>query len=294
MADDDSTTDDGSGTGDGSATGGGMTGHNVVAGRWGDGGTQGFHDITVHTEGHVTTVTMARPDRRNAVDGRMAAELAAAFRAFEHSDARVAVLHGEGGTFCAGADLKAVGTPSGNRLAADGDGPMGISRMHLDKPVIAAVSGYAVAGGLELAAWCDLRVAEESAVFGVFCRRWGVPLIDGGTVRLPRLIGQSRAMDMILTGRPVPAAEAEYMGLVNRLVPDGTALEYAQHMAERIAEFPQTCMRGDRSSVLAQWGSSERDAMAGEFAIGMRSLAADGIDGAGRFAGGEGRHGAFD
>ncbi|QDQ97553.1 crotonase/enoyl-CoA hydratase family protein [Tomitella fengzijianii] len=278
----------------GIAGGTGVSGDNVVAGRWENSGRPGFLDIAVSTDGYVTTVTMARPDRRNAVDGRMAAELAEAFRAFERSDSRVAVLHGEGGTFCAGADLKTVGTTEGNRIGTDGDGPMGITRMRLDKPVIAAVSGYAVAGGLELAAWCDMRVADESAVFGVFCRRWGVPLIDGGTVRLPRLIGQSRAMDMVLTGRPVPAAEAEYMGLVNRLVPDGTALAYAQDLAARIAEFPQTCMRGDRMSVLAQWGSSERDAMAEEFAIGMRSLEADGIDGAGRFAGGAGRHGSFD
>lgn len=254
----------------------------------------GYHDITVSTEGHVTTIALARPDRRNAVDGPMAAELAAAFRAFDKSAARVAVLYGEGGTFCAGADLKAVNTPQGNRLERDGDAPLGVTRMRLHKPVIAAVSGYAVAGGLELAAWCDLRVADETAVFGVFCRRWGVPLIDGGTVRLSRLIGQSRAMDMILTGRPVPAAEAEYMGLVNRLVEEGAALAYAQDLAARIAEFPQTCMRGDRASVLGQWGHSERDAMAEEFAIGMRSLEADGRQGADRFAGGAGRHGAFD
>jgi len=271
-----------------------MDGNNVVPGRWSARNGSGYRDIGVEVDGHVTTVTMARADRRNAVDGPMGAELADAFRAFEKSDARVAVLYGDGGTFCAGADLKSVNTPQGNRLETDGDGPMGVSRMRLSKPVIAAVSGYAVAGGLELAAWCDMRVAEESAVFGVFCRRWGVPLIDGGTVRLPRLIGQSRAMDMILTGRPVPAAEAEYMGLVNRLVPDGTALEYAQDLAARIADFPQTCMLGDRASVHAQWGQSERDAMAEEFAIGMRSVEADGRAGAERFAGGEGRHGAFD
>lgn len=253
-----------------------------------------YHDIRVATDGVVTTISLARSDRRNAVDGPMAAEMADALRAFDESDARVAVLCGEGGTFCAGADLKAVNGPDSNRMRPNGDGPMGLSRLHLSKPVIAAISGYAVAGGLELAAWCDLRVADETAVFGVFCRRWGVPLIDGGTVRLPRLIGQSRAMDMILTGRPVPAAEAEYMGLVNRLVPEGEELDYAQDLAERLAEFPQTCMRGDRESVLGQWGMSEPDAMSREFTIGMRSLEADGRDGADRFVGGAGRHGVFD
>ena len=253
-----------------------------------------YDNIRVETDGAVTTVTMARPERRNAVDGPMARELAEAFRAFDASDARVAVLYGEGGTFCAGADLKAVGSERGNRTQPHGDGPMGVSRLRLSKPVIAAVSGYAVAGGLELALWCDLRVAEQSAVFGVFCRRWGVPLIDGGTVRLPRLIGQSRALDMILTGRPVAAEEAERMGLANRVVPDGRALAEAQKLAAQIAAFPQTCLRGDRASVLAQWGASEEAAMAHEFIISMRSLEEDGRLGAGRFAQGAGRHGVLE
>jgi enoyl-CoA hydratase len=253
-----------------------------------------YNNIRVETDGTVTTVALARPERRNAVDGPMAYELADAFRAFEKSDARVAVLWGEGGTFCAGADLKAVGSTRGNRTQPHGDGPMGVSRLRLSKPVIAAVSGYAVAGGLELALWCDLRVAEHSAVFGVFCRRWGVPLIDGGTVRLPRLIGQSRALDMILTGRPVAADEAERMGLANRVVPDGQALPEAQKLAAQIAAFPQTCLRGDRASVLAQWGASEQAAMAEEFIIGMRSLEEDGRFGSGRFAQGAGRHGVFE
>ncbi|TAN11701.1 MAG: crotonase/enoyl-CoA hydratase family protein [Burkholderiaceae bacterium] len=253
-----------------------------------------YDNIRVETDGTVTTVTLARPERRNAVDGPMGHELADAFRAFEKSDARVAVLYGEGGTFCAGADLKAVGSDRGNRTQPHGDGPMGVSRLRLSKPVIAAVSGYAVAGGLELALWCDLRVAEHSAVFGVFCRRWGVPLIDGGTVRLPRLIGQSRALDMILTGRPVAADEAERMGLANRVVPDGQALPEAQKLAAQIAAFPQTCLRGDRASALAQWGASEQAAMAEEFIIGMRSLEEDGHLGADRFAQGAGRHGVFE
>lgn len=250
--------------------------------------------IRVSTQGHVTTVTMARPERRNAVDGPMAAELAAAFRAFEGSDARVAVLFGEGESFCAGADLKAVNSPRSNRLDTAGDGPMGISRLQLTKPVIAAICGHAVAGGLELALWCDLRVVDETAVFGVFCRRWGVPLIDGGTVRLPRLIGQSRALDMILTGRPVPATEAERIGLANRVVPAGAALERAQALAAHIAAFPQTCLRGDRASLLAQWGASEPAAMAQEFKLGLHSLQANGRAGADRFADGAGRHGQFD
>lgn len=253
-----------------------------------------YEDIRVETDGVVTTVVMARPDRRNAVDGRMAAELADAFRNFEASDARVAVLWGEGGHFCAGADLKAIGSARGNRTTPHGDGPMGISRLQLSKPIIAAVSGHAVAGGLELALWCDMRVAEHSAVFGVFCRRWGVPLIDGGSVRLPRLIGQSRAMDMILTGRPVPADEAERFGLANRLVPDGQALPAAQELATQLAGFPQTCLRSDRASLLAQWDLPEAAAMAREFAIGLSALEADGHDGARRFAGGAGRHGAFE
>jgi enoyl-CoA hydratase len=203
------------------------------------------------------------------------------------------VLHGEGGVFCAGADLTAVGTPRGNRVAADGDGPMGISRMRLSKPVIAAVSGHAVAGGLELALWCDLRVADETAVFGVFCRRWGVPLVDGGTVRLPRLIGASRALDLVLTGRAVDAEEALAIGLANRLVPAGEALPAAVALARQLAAFPQVCLRGDRASVLDQEGLTLDDALAREFAGGQAALETETAAGAARFTAGEGRHGSF-
>ncbi|MFC9673513.1 MULTISPECIES: crotonase/enoyl-CoA hydratase family protein [unclassified Streptomyces] len=249
--------------------------------------------VRVERRGHVTTVVLSRPEVRNAVDGPTAAELAAAFKEFDADEsARVAVLWGEGGTFCAGADLKAIGTERGNRVAEEGDGPMGPTRLRLSKPVIAAVSGHAVAGGLELALWCDLRVAEEDAVFGVFCRRWGVPLIDGGTVRLPRLIGESRAMDLILTGRPVPAPEAHAMGLVNRLVPPGRARAEAEELAEQIAGFPQACMRGDRASVLDQAGQDEEAAMAGELRYGTAVLE-ESLKGAARFASGAGRHGSF-
>ena len=250
--------------------------------------------VLIERSGPVTTVLLSRPDRRNAVDGETARALAEAFRSFDADpEASVAVLHGEGGVFCAGADLKAVGTDAGNRLAPDGDAPMGPTRMRLGKPVIAAVAGYAVAGGLELALWCDLRVAEESAVFGVFCRRWGVPLIDGGTVRLPRLIGVSRAMDIVLTGRGVPAREALDMGLVNRVVPDGTSRRDAEELARELAAFPQTCMREDRISLLEQDGLDEAAALAGEFAHGLRSLeeVRAGLE---KFRAGAGRHGAFD
>ncbi len=251
--------------------------------------------VRVERSGPVTTVFLHRPARRNAVDGSTAAQLAAAFRAFDADpDAAVAVLHGEGGVFCSGADLTAIGTERGNRVSPDGDGPMGVSRLRLSKPVIAAVAGYAVAGGLELALWCDLRVADETAVFGVFCRRWGVPLIDGGTVRLPRLIGTSRAMDMILTGRAVEAAEAAAIGLANRVVPAGEALVAARELAAQLAAFPQTCLRGDRASVLDQQGLDEAAAMAAEFAHGQLALAAEAATGAARFAGGAGRHGTFD
>ncbi|MEU8828746.1 crotonase/enoyl-CoA hydratase family protein [Streptomyces sp. NPDC048636] len=244
--------------------------------------------------GPVTTVVLARPEVRNAVDGATATALADAFRAFDADPgARVAVLWGEGGTFCSGADLKAVGTERGNRVAEDGDGPMGPTRMRLSKPVIAAVSGHAVAGGLELALWCDLRVAEEDAVFGVFCRRWGVPLIDGGTVRLPRLIGASRAMDLVLTGRAVPAPEAYTIGLANRLVPPGEARAEAERLAADIARFPQMCLRGDRAALLDQEGLPEEEAMARELRHGRATLA-EGLDGAARFAAGAGRHGSFD
>ncbi|MDQ0488983.1 crotonase/enoyl-CoA hydratase family protein [Streptomyces cellulosae] len=250
--------------------------------------------VRIERRGAVTTVVLSRPEARNAVDGPTAAELADTFRAFEADDeARAAVLWGEGGTFCAGADLKALGTERANRVAEDGDGPMGPTRLRLSKPVIAAVSGHAVAGGLELALWCDLRVAEEDAVFGVFCRRWGVPLIDGGTVRLPRLIGTSRAMDMILTGRPVPAAEAYAMGLANRVVPVGRARAEAEELAASLARFPQACLRSDRASVLEQEGLGEEEALAAELRHGAAVLA-ESLEGAARFASGAGRHGSFD
>jgi enoyl-CoA hydratase len=250
--------------------------------------------VRVERDGQVYTVLLSRPERRNAVDGPTAAALADAFREFDADpNAAVAVLHGEGGVFCAGADLKEVGGPSGNRVAAGGDGPMGPTRMRLSKPVIAAVAGHAVAGGLELALWCDLRVAEKSAVFGVFCRRWGVPLIDGGTVRLPRLIGASRAMDMVLTGRPVDASEALAIGLANRVVADGSSRGEAEKLARELARFPQTCMREDRLSLLEQEGLVEDDAMAGELEHGMRSLA-EVQAGLQRFRAGAGRHGSFE
>ena len=250
--------------------------------------------VTSTRVGAVTTVILSRPEVRNAVDADTALELANAFRVFEaDEDASVAVLCGDGGTFCAGADLKAVAAGRPNRLAEDGDGPMGPTRLRLTKPVIAAVAGHAVAGGLELALWCDLRVAEQDAVFGVFCRRWGVPLIDGGTVRLPRLIGTSRAMDLILTGRLVDATEAHAIGLVNRVVPTGRARAEAERLAAELARFPQTCLRQDRLSVLDQQGLPETDALAVEFQHGLVSLAADSVAGAGRFAEGAGRHGEF-
>ncbi|MEA2684423.1 MAG: enoyl-CoA hydratase [Chloroflexota bacterium] len=238
-------------------------------------------------------VTIERPDRRNAVDAATAAELAAAFRAFEGDDAvSVAVLTGAGGHFCAGADLKALAAGDSRDLSIDADGPMGPTRMVLAKPVIAAVEGYAVAGGLELALWCDLRVAARDAVFGVFCRRFGVPLIDGGTVRLPRLIGHSRAMDMILTGRGVAGVEAVEMGLANRLAEPGAALEEAVLVAASLAELPQACMRNDRASALAQWGLTEAEAMATELGLGLQTIeSGETAAGAAGFTSGEGRHG---
>ncbi|HEY1630465.1 MAG TPA: crotonase/enoyl-CoA hydratase family protein [Rhizomicrobium sp.] len=263
--------------------------------------------VHVARKGPVTVVTLDRPEARNAVDRPTAGALAQAFAAFEQDEnASVAVLCGAGGTFCAGADLKGVAEGRGNqiqeprfddgpdgRLAADA--PMGPTRMLLSKPVIAAVSGYAVAGGLELALWCDLRVMEEDAVFGVFCRRWGVPLIDGGTVRLPRLIGQSRALDMILTGRAVDAAEALSIGLANRVVPKGEALAAAEALALEIAKFPQVCLRGDRLSVYEQSGLDRSRAMANEFAHGLATLqSGESRDGAARFSAGKGRGGRFD
>ncbi len=247
--------------------------------------------VRVERSGPVTTVVMNRPHARNAVNGPAAAELYAAFEDFDNDDgAAVAVLWGDGGTFCAGADLKAFGTPEANQVHRSGPGPMGPTRMTLSKPVIAAVSGFAVAGGLELALWCDLRVAEEDATFGVFCRRWGVPLIDGGTVRLPRLIGHSRAMDMILTGRAVDAAEALQIGLANRVVATGTARHEAEKLAADLAGLPQQCLRADRLSALHQWEHSEADAMDHEFASVAR-VKHESLSGAQRFADGAGRHG---
>ncbi len=251
--------------------------------------------VTVDKSGPVTTVVLSRPERRNAVDRDTAEALSSAFEAFDADDtAHVAVLFGDGGTFCAGADLVAVAEGRPNHLAPTGPGPMGPTRMHLSKPVIAAIAGYAVAGGLELALWCDLRVAEEDATFGVFCRRWGVPLIDGGTVRLPRLIGASRAADMILTGRAVPAREALDWGLCNRVVPTGKARQEAEALAASIATFPQRCLRSDRQSAFEQWSLPEGAALAREFELGLATVeSGETVAGAARFAKGAGRHGTF-
>ena len=252
--------------------------------------------MTVHydTADGIAVVTLDRPGARNAVDGPTAAALAEAFAEFEADDGqRVAILTGAGGTFCAGADLKSVGTERGNQMNPDGNGPMGPSRMDLSKPVIAAIEGHAVAGGLELALWCDLRVAAADAVLGVFCRRWGVPLIDGGTFRLPRLIGESRAMDLILTGRPVDADEALSFGLVNRVAATGSALATARELAGQIAAFPQACVRSDRASARGHWGMSEAEALFAEYEHGLPTVLSEALDGAARFAGGAGRHGAF-
>ncbi|MGQ9655569.1 MAG: crotonase/enoyl-CoA hydratase family protein [Thermodesulfobacteriota bacterium] len=252
--------------------------------------------ILTEKKGPVTTVVINRPEVKNAVDRPTAEALARAFREFEaDQEARVAVLTGAGRCFCAGADLKAISMGLGNRVEEDGDGPMGPSRMRLSKPVIAAVAGYAVAGGLELAIWCDLRVVERDAVFGVFCRRWGVPLIDGGTVRLPRLIGLSRAMDMILTGRPVGAEEALAMGLANRVVDTGSSREEAERLAEEIARFPWRCVLSDRRSAYEQFDLTLEEAMLNEFRLGRATIeSGETMQGAGRFASGHGRHGAFD
>jgi enoyl-CoA hydratase len=251
---------------------------------------------TVRTEaqGAVLTVILDRPEARNAVDRPTADALAAAFRDFDADPGlSVAVLWGANGTFCAGADLKAMTTDRANRVAPDGDGPMGPTRMRLSKPVIAAVAGYAVAGGLELALWCDLRVVEEDATFGVFCRRWGVPLIDGGTVRLPRLIGASRAMDLILTGRAVHAGEAERIGLANRVVSVGQARPAAEELAAQIAALPQDCLRTDRMSALEQEALPEHDALMNEVDHGRQALASPQIAaGVRRFQAGAGRHGS--
>ena len=247
--------------------------------------------VRIEQEGPVTTVILDRAAVKNAVDRETAVALAAAFRAFDADPgARVAVLYGDHGTFCAGADLKALAAGAGNRVAPDGDGPMGPSRMVLGKPVIAAIAGHAVAGGLELALWCDLRVAEDDAVLGVFCRRFGVPLIDGGTIRLPRLIGLSRALDLILTGRAVHADEALAMGLVNRVVARGEALAAARALAHQLAQLPQAAMRADRMSAYLQHDLALEAALAGELELGSRALA-EGLAGARQFSGGAGRHG---
>lgn len=251
--------------------------------------------MSVHIErnGFVTTVILDRPAVRNAVDRATADALAAAFRAFEaDDDARVAVLWGAGGTFCAGADLKAIATGEANRLEASGDGPMGPSRMAMTKPVIAAISGHAVAGGLELALWCDLRVMEADAVLGVFCRRWGVPLIDGGTARLPLVVGLGRALDLVLTGRAVRSEEALAMGLVNRVVPVGEARAAAEALGAEIAVHPWAVSMADRRGVFRAFELGTAEAMREEFLDGTDALARGGIDGAARFAAGAGRHGS--
>lgn len=251
--------------------------------------------VRVERAGPVTTIVLDRPQVRNAVDGPTAHALAAAMRSFDADQAAsVAVLTGAGGTFCAGADLGAMGGPASNRVAPDGDAPMGPSRLRLGKPVIAAIAGHAVAGGLELALWCDLRVAEEDAVLGVFCRRWGVPLIDGGTVRLPRIVGLGRALDLILTGRPVTAAEAHEMGLVNRVVPAGQARAAAEQLARELAAFPQACLRSDRLATLEGLTLGEPEALANEFRRGVATIDDTGLAGVERFRRGAGRGGAFD
>jgi len=255
-------------------------------------------DVLYETRGPVCLITLNRPARRNAVHGPMASALRAAFERFEaDAELRVAVLHGAGGHFCAGADLTAVGDPAlRNELDPEGggSGPMGPTRMALGKPLIAAVNGYAVAGGLELALLADLRVADEDATFGVFCRRWGVPLIDGGTVRLPRIVGMGRALDLILTGRPVGTAEAQQMGLVNRIAPPGGALELALELAQQLAAFPQQCLLADRASAYAQWDLPLEQALRQEGRMGTPMVAAEGVAGAARFTQGAGRHGQFD
>ena len=249
--------------------------------------------VRIDNDGPVRIVTIDRPEVRNAVDEPTREALAEAFRSFDaDEDASVAILTGAHGVFCAGADLKAFAAGKKRRRTEDGDGPMGPTRMILGKPVIAAVEGYAVAGGLELALWCDLRVAAEDAVFGVFCRRWGVPLIDLGTVRLPRLIGQSHAMDLILTGRGVSGEEARRMGLANRITPKGGALAEALALAKELAALPQRCMRSDRLSALEQWSLGAREAMLNEFHRGMTVInSGESKEGATRFASGAGRHG---
>jgi enoyl-CoA hydratase len=252
------------------------------------------NNVLIEKDGPVTVVTINRPQARNAVDPETGNALRAAFEAFEADpDQSAAVLCGAGGTFCAGFDLKAVSTGA-FRYNPAGEGPMGPTRLLLSKPVIAAVEGYAVAGGLELALWCDMRVAASTAVFGVFCRRWGVPLIDGGTVRLPRIVGHGRAMDMILTGRPVPAEEALGFGLANRVVPDGRAVEEAIAIARDLARYPQTCLRTDRMTAHRQWSMDIEEALALEGTAGEKPLLEEAEKGAARFAAGRGRSGSFD
>jgi enoyl-CoA hydratase len=243
----------------------------------------------------IFTVVISNPEVKNAVDVQTANELANAFREFEKDEkALVAVLWGAHGNFCSGANLKAITEGIGNRIEKEGDGPMGPSRLTLSKPVIAAVAGYAVAGGLELAIWCDLRVVERNAIFGVFCRRFGVPLIDGGTVRLPRLIGLSRALDMILTGRPVTGEEAYSWGLANRMVEIGTSKEEAEKLAREISKFPQICMRNDRISTYHQFGTELNLAMANEFDLGLKTLeSGEYLHGSKQFTNGKGKHGEF-
>lgn len=251
--------------------------------------------VKTDKKGKVFTVIINRPEVRNAVDKETAEALSKAFRSFEEDDSSyVAVLYGEGGNFCAGADLKAIAKGKGNRIEIDGDGPMGPTRMRLSKPVIAAVSGYAVAGGLELAIWCDMRVVEKDAIFGVFCRRWGVPLVDGGTIRLARLIGVGHALDMILTGRPISSDEALAMGLANRVVENGTARAEAEKLASQIAQFPQICLRHDRLSMYEGLNLNFDEAMANEFQHGKEVInSLETIQGAKRFKDGAGRHGKF-
>ncbi len=258
-------------------------------------GTETRNIITTEDDGNVRIITIERPGRRNAVDLATAEALTEAFTAFDADGIScVAVLTGAGGTFCAGADLQAIAAGHPNQVSPDGPGPLGPTRMLLSKPVIAAVEGWAVAGGLELAIWCDLRVATTDATFGVFCRRFGVPLLDGGTVRLPRLIGHSRALDMILTGRAVGAEEALAMGLVNRTCPPGSALATAVELAHEIASFPRLCMRGDRLSSYEQWPMDLEAALANEHRHGTATLeSGETIEGATRFKSGEGRHGIF-
>lgn len=253
-------------------------------------------NVRFETRDDIAIITIDRPEVRNAVDGPTASELAAAFRQFDGDAAlSVAVLTGSGGFFCAGADLKAVSDGRGNRVVEEGDGPMGPSRFLLSKPVIAAVEGFAVAGGLELAIWCDMRVAARDATFGVYCRRWGVPLVDGGTVRLSRMLGHSNALDLILTGRGVSGDEAQRMGLANRLVEPGEALPAAIELARRIAGFPQRCMRADRMSSYQQWDLDLEEALKNEYRLGLEVIrSGETREGATRFAKGAGRHGKFE